>query len=287
MSRARIAPSGKVVLITGAGQGIGAAVARRLVGQGAAVALVDVNADALESTASALASERVLTVQADVRQLDSMVAAVRKVNERFGPIDIVVANAGITPPPATLRTVDPDDFGRVIDVNLLGVFNTARACVEDVIATRGHIQVIGSCAAFAPGMGGSAYMISKAGVEQLGRALDIELSAHQASAGISYFGIVETSLARATLDDDELGKEIGAQLPWPLNRRISADDAAEVIVDAVVTRRARTIAPRSWNLYAALRGVINPVLDNRLHKDRKVRDIILRLEGRAREKVES
>lgn len=288
MSRQPIALSGKVALITGAGQGIGASVGRLLLDRGASVVLVDVNAQALESVAAELASDRVLTVEADVRELDSMMAAVRRAGDRFGQVNIAVANAGVTPPPATLRTVEPGAFERVIDINLMGVFNTARACIEDVIATRGHIQVVGSCAAFAPGMGGSAYMISKSGVEQLGRALDIELCAHHASAGIAYFGIVETALTRNTLDDDELGREIGAQLPWPLNRRITADDAAAAIVDAITGRRARVIAPRQWTVYSALRGLINPLLDARLEKDRRVRDIVLRLEERARsEKVVS
>ena len=272
---------GKVALITGAAQGIGFETARLFAERGAAVVLVDLDAARLDKAVSGLGDVRALAVEADVRALSSMEEAVGKAVGEFGRLDYVVANAGITPPPATLRTVDPEAFGRVIDVNLLGAFNTVRAGIEAVIAARGHIQVIGSCAAFAPGMGGSAYMISKAGVEQLGRALRIELAAHDASAGVAYFGIVETALTRATLDDDELGREIGAELPWPLNRRITAEQAAGAIVGAGANRRARVIAPRQWTAYSVLRGLINPVLDLKLERDKGIRDLIVRLEERS------
>ncbi|MFW0797274.1 short-chain dehydrogenase/reductase [Gordonia sp. CPCC 205515] len=281
-SGARASFDDKVALITGAAQGIGLETARLLAARGARVVLADVAADRLAAIAREFPTDRWLTVEADVRVLDSMESAVRAILDRFGRLDVVVANAGVTPPPATLRTVAPEAFERVVDINLLGVFNTVRAGIEPVIAAGGHIEVVGSCAAFAPGMGGAAYMISKAGVEQLGRALRIELAAHGASAGIAYFGIVETALTRATLDDDELGREIGSELPWPLSRRITAQDAAAVIVDAVAGRRARVIAPRQWTVYAALRGLINPLLDLRLERDKGIRDLIRRLEERQR-----
>ncbi|OBC12833.1 short-chain dehydrogenase [Gordonia sp. 852002-50816_SCH5313054-c] len=277
MSRTDI--RGSVVLVTGAAQGIGLRTARLLVDSGAHVVLTDVDAAALESASADFADDAILTVEADVRELDSMAAAVDKAIGRFGHLDHVVANAGITPPTATLRGVDPVAFDRVIDVNLRGVFNTVRACMEPVIAARGHMQLVASCAAFAPGMGGSAYMITKSGVEQLGRALRIELSAYGASAGIAYFGIVETDMTRATLDDDPIGREIGGQLPWPLNRRITADDAARVLLDAIASRRGQVIAPRQWWVYSALRGLINPLLDEKLTRDASIHRIVSHLDG--------
>ncbi|OBA42181.1 MULTISPECIES: short-chain dehydrogenase/reductase [unclassified Gordonia (in: high G+C Gram-positive bacteria)] len=269
---------GAVVLVTGAAQGIGLRTAHRLVDSGAHVVLTDVDATALESASADFAGDAALAVEADVRELDSMARAVDKALGRFGRLDHVVANAGITPPTATLRGVDPAAFDRVVDVNLRGVFNTVRACMEPVIAAQGHMQLVASCAAFAPGMGGSAYMITKSGVEQLGRALRIELSAYGASAGIAYFGIVETDMTRATLDDDPIGKEIGGQLPWPLNRRITADDAAGVLVDAIRSRRGQVVAPRQWSVYSALRGLINPLLDEKLTRDASIHRIVRHLD---------
>lgn len=273
---------GSVALITGAAQGIGLATARRLVERGGRVVLTDVNPTLLAAAAETIGNRNVVAVTADVRDLGALRAAVEEGIDRFGKLDIAVANAGVTPLPATLRDVEPDAFERVLDINLLGAFNTVKASIEPIIASHGHIQLIASCAAFAPGMGGSAYMISKSAVEQLGRALRIELAPHDASAGLAYFGIVETQMTRATLDDDPLGQEIGAQLPWPLNKRITGDHAAEVIVSAVAHRRARAIAPKQWTAYSLLRGLINPALDAQLVRSSAIHDIIRKLEDRSR-----
>lgn len=268
---------GAVVLITGAAQGIGLDTAMRFVAAGSKVTFVDVDGDRLDRAVSSL-GDNAIGVVADVRDADALRAATERTLEVFGRIDVVVANAGVTPPTATLRTVDPDDFRRVIDINLIGALNTVRATVEPIIACGGHIQLIGSCAAFAPGMGGAAYMVSKAGVEQLARALRIELAPHRVSVGISYFGIVETALTRATLDDDAVGRRIGQLLPWPLSRRVDADYAASTIVDAVRNRTATRIVPRTWVPYSWFRGIINTVLDRMLVGDPQVAGIIRALE---------
>jgi len=265
---------GAVALVTGGGRGIGLATAQRLLARGARVGLLDVDTAALDAAADEAAARwgagRVLPVGCDVRDGDGIRAAV----------DAVVANAGVTPPPATLRVLDPAVMSRVIEINLLGVWHTVRAGLEQVIANRGHIAVTASCAAFTPGMGGSPYMISKAGVEQLGRALRIELAMHGATAGLVSFGIVETAMARATLDDDDLGRQVGELLRWPLNRRIGVGRAAEVICDSIERRQARRVEPRSWLPYAVLRGAVNPLLDDWLAGDRRVQALLRRVEQR-------
>lgn len=86
-------------------------------------------------------------------------------------------------------------------------------------------------------------------------------------------------MTRATLDDDPIGREIGGQLPWPLNRRITADDAARVLVDAIASRRGQVIAPRQWSVYSALRGLINPLLDEKLTRDASIHRIVRHLDG--------
>ena len=250
MSRAPLNLVGAVVVITGGAQGIGLETARRFAGAGANVVLIDVDGRQLDDAVESIGSRCAMGMVADVRDPEALAAAVRQASTAFGRVDVIVANAGITPPTATLRNIELDTFQRVLDVNLVGALNTVRAGVDDVIASGGHIQLIGSCAAFSPGMGGAAYMISKAGVEQLGRALRIELAAHGVSVGVSYFGIVETALARATLDDDPLGQRIGGMLPWPLNRRISAATAAASIVAAVRGRQATSVVPRTWLPYS-------------------------------------
>src|ERR1700761_8236059 len=117
----------QVVFITGGGQGIGAEVARRLHAKGAKLVLTDLDEAALaERSAELGGDEHVLTVVADVRDLAAMQGAAKAAVEKFGGIDVVVANAGIGSYGSVLQ-VDPEAFRRVIDVNLVGVFYTVRA----------------------------------------------------------------------------------------------------------------------------------------------------------------
>lgn len=271
---AHIDLAGKVALVTGGARGIGAATAAALMSAGVRVAVVD--RDFPTGTTS---SDRALLLTGDVTDPDAMADCVAATVTAFGRLDIVIANAGITPPPATIRTIDRGVFDSVMAVNFGGVLNIVRAAADEIVASGGHILLVSSCAAFTPGMGGSAYMVSKAAVEQLGRALRIELAAVGASAGLAYFGVVDTDLARHTLDDDPMGQRIGGFLPWPLNRRLPSQRAAELLVRAVRTRRARTIAPSSWQPYFWLRGILNPILERRLTRDRAIAQIIRDLES--------
>ncbi|OZC74893.1 short-chain dehydrogenase [Rhodococcus sp. 06-418-5] len=268
-----IEPAGKVALVTGGARGIGAATVERLRAAGASVAVVD-----RDFPADPTGTERTLLLVGDVTDPAAMADCVAATIDRFGRLDIVIANAGITPPPATIRSIDRAVFDSVMAVNFGGVLNIVRAAADEIVASGGHILLVSSCAAFTPGMGGSAYMVSKAAVEQLGRALRIELAAVGASAGLAYFGVVDTDLARHTLDDDPIGRRIGGFLPWPLSRRLPSQRAAELLVHAVQTRRARLIAPAVWTPYFWFRGMLNPILERRLVRDRPVAQIIRDLE---------
>jgi NADP-dependent 3-hydroxy acid dehydrogenase YdfG len=148
--------SGKVVFITGGAAGVGAEVARRLHGRGAKLVLTDVDEDALAKQATALGADRVLTVGADVRDLVAMQAAAAAAVQRFGDIDVVVANAGIASYGSVLQ-VDPEAFKRVLDINVLGVFHTVRATLPSVIERRGYVLVVSSLAAYAASPGLAAY----------------------------------------------------------------------------------------------------------------------------------
>ncbi|WP_084759718.1 short-chain dehydrogenase/reductase [Nocardia mangyaensis] len=269
----------KVVLVTGAGQGIGRELVALLHRRGAIVIVVDVDAESARRTAADLWT-RAHAFGADVADRARMAEVVDEVVRRFGRLDVVVANAGVTPVPSTVRTMDPADFDRVLSINLTGVFNTVRPALDHVVAARGHVVVVSSCAAFAPGMGGSPYMVSKAAVEQFGRALRVELAAVGASAGVAYFGIVETAMTHDMLDADDLGRELDGLLPWPLSVRITAEQAARTIADGIARRAPRTIAPSGWQPYALLRGAINVVLDRRLAADETVHRLVHAIEQR-------
>ncbi|MBF6520278.1 SDR family NAD(P)-dependent oxidoreductase [Nocardia farcinica] len=275
----RFVIDGRVALVTGAAHGIGLAVARRLHARGASVALVDVDTDEVRA-AAAQVGDHTLAVTADVRDRPALREAVAQTVDRFGRLDIVVANAGVSPTPGTLRVMDDAEFDRVLGVNLTGVYNTVRAGLDQIVANRGHVVVVSSAAAFAPGAGGAPYMISKAGVEQLGRALRVELAPHGASAQVAYFGLVKTAMFHAVLEADELGRQMDGMLPWPLNRRIEPDEAARSLVDGIATRAATSIAPAGWRQYSHLRGLVNPVIDRRLRGDGHLHQLIRTLERR-------
>ena len=139
--------NGKVALITGGANGVGAEVARRLHDKGARVVLTDLDEVLLKEVATRLGEDRVLAAVADVRDLSAMQNAVDKGIERFGGIDIVVANAGIGTYGSVLQ-VDPEAFRTLIDVNVVGVFHTVRATLPSVIDRQGYVLIVSSGAAY-------------------------------------------------------------------------------------------------------------------------------------------
>ena len=152
---------GRTVLITGAARGLGAETARRLAARGANVALVGLEPDELARVAAQCGSNAAW-FECDVTDTDALDRTVASVVERFGGIDAVMANAGIAPM-GMVRSTDPIAFERTIEINLLGVWRTVRACLPHVIERQGYVLVIASMAAalHAPGM--AAYAASKAG----------------------------------------------------------------------------------------------------------------------------
>jgi NAD(P)-dependent dehydrogenase (short-subunit alcohol dehydrogenase family) len=210
--------SGKVALVTGAAQGIGLAIVQRLVSGGASVALVDVNADALDDALSRLGGEGAnitalvadLTDEAQARTVPDRAAA------RFGGVDILVNNAGV-------RTVSAlvdhpiDDWRRALEVNLTAPFVLTQAVVPHLIA-RGGIGKIINITSVASTLGFKnrvAYNVSKAGLTMLTKSIALELGAQGIRCNAVAPGIIET----------------------PLNRDYFADpDLTSVIVDATPTR---------------------------------------------------
>lgn len=289
--RRRFALADKVAVVTGAAQGIGLELTRGLRARGARVVMVDRDEDVLARAFAELGGGTVDTglsiACADVTDASAMAEVAAGAIEDFGQIDLVIANAGVTPPPATIASGDPAEFARVLDINVTGVVNTVRPALAEIVRTSGHVVIVASSAAFCPGLGGSAYMASKAAAEQFGRALRLELAPHGASASVAYFGLVDTELARNTLDRDPLGARVGGLLPWPLSQRVTARRAADVVVRGIERRAPYTHVPRIWSVYSLLRGLINPVIDRMLIRDAEVATLVHDLDadwtpGRAR-----
>src|SRR5919201_3432922 len=139
--------SGRSALVTGAARGIGFETARLLHERGASVTLVDLDREATERAAAQI-GERTMALEADATDPDALEAAVAATVERFGGLDVAVANAGVAPPVATVRVIDPDVFERVMEIDLLGVWRTVRACLPEITARRGHVVVLTSVSAF-------------------------------------------------------------------------------------------------------------------------------------------
>jgi NAD(P)-dependent dehydrogenase (short-subunit alcohol dehydrogenase family) len=261
---------GKVALVTGAAKGIGYETARILHARGASVAIVDLDSEELDAAAEAI-GERTLAIVADVTDAGAMADAVAQTAERFGGVDVVVANAGIAPPPVPRSVVDGEAFERVIEVDLLGVWRTVHPALDQVIARRGHVVVVASVYAFINGVMATPYAMSKAGVEQLGRALRAELSAHGAGASVAYFGFIDTKMVRDAFADPRSG-DVEEMFPKFVSRRLHPSVAGEAIVDGIERRAPRIIRPKWWRVLSVLRGIVNPLLDTRVERDDRFQD---------------
>lgn len=270
--------AGKVVLITGGTGGIGSATARELLSRGARVAVVDLD-PATPDIASKMSPTAAIGVVADVTDRDALDRAVASVVERFGRLDVVIANAGILSPGSTLRTMPLSQVDALLAVNINGVVNTVTASMDQVIAHRGQIVLISSVFAFLNGMGAIPYAMSKAAVEQLGRGLRVELAAHGVSTTTAYFSLIETAMVKRGVDDDPSVVQLMATLPRPLLKRLPPEAAARAITDGLTRRSPRVVAPARWKPLSALRGVIGPALDTRLTTERRTQAALANLDA--------
>ena len=260
--------NGKVALVTGGARGIGYETALQLHQRGASVAVLDLDAGQARESAERI-GERTLGIGADVTDSGAMMAAVAETVERFGGLDIAVANAGIAPEGATARTMPPEEWERVVEVDLMGVWRTVRAALPQISERNGQLVLVASLAAFVNGTMLSPYATAKAGVEALGRSLRTELAPFGASATVAYFGWIDTEMVREGLDRQPGGKRFQEALPKWFFRRLTPDVAGAAIVRGIEERAPRVFAPRWWRYVSAFRGLVNPLLDRRTERDAK------------------
>lgn len=164
--------TGKLVAITGAARGIGAAAARAYAAKGARLALISRDAAALDALAAETGG---MALPCDVSDAGALKAGLAEAEAAFGPLEVLVNNAGMIEPISRITETAPEDFARAVAVNLNGVFNGMHAALPGMIARgRGTILTVGSGAAHNPLEGWSAYCSSKAGAWMLTRAAHLE-----------------------------------------------------------------------------------------------------------------
>jgi NAD(P)-dependent dehydrogenase (short-subunit alcohol dehydrogenase family) len=258
---------GQVVLITGGARGVGAETARRLVGRGAKVVLVDLDAEPLRALEAELGPERATAVLGDVRSLEEMEAAVAHGIERFGRLDVVMANAGIGSYGSLLGT-DPEAFRRVIDININGVFHTVRAALPHVIERQGYVLIVSSLAAYAAAPGLVAYGASKAGVEQLANALRPEVAYLGVKVGSAHMSWIDTPLVQDAKKDLSAFRMMLDRLPGPLGKTTTVATCAEAFADGIERRATRINVPRWVGAIRWLKPALTtPAVERQAAKD--------------------
>lgn len=189
--------SGKVVVITGAGSGMGRAMVGEFVSRGAHVAVLDINLDRAVETVEKLATpDMACSIQADVSDAESVDRAVKAVIERWQKIDLLCNNAGILDGHAPAHEVSLEEWNKVLAVNLTGPFLMARAVIPHMLSQgKGAIINTSSTSGFSAAGGGSAYTASKHGVIGLTRQLTFEYGARGIRVNAICPGATATPLA--------------------------------------------------------------------------------------------
>ena len=242
------------MLITGAANGIGAEVACQLHEKGARLVLTDVDTEQLAKMSRRLGHSRVLAVVADVRDLSAMRAAVDSGVERFGEIDIVVANAGIATY-GSVRQVDPLAFKTLIDVNITGVFHTIRAALPSIVNSRGYMLIVSSGAAYTTFPGTAPYAASKAAVEHFANTFRLEVAHLGVQVGSAHMSWIDTPLVRESRADLSAIRDQLDSLPFSGTTSVQKCGAA--FVRGIERRKLQINCPRWVGLGRWLRPFLS------------------------------
>ena len=243
----RVTWKGSVCLVTGASAGIGREVARQAAAKGARVGLVARGADDLRAVLGQIGG-RGAVAAADVSRRDEAEAAVGQVAAELGPIDIVVANAGIGLYGPFAET-DPDDFSRLLGVNVLGTMYVIRAALDSMTERRrGHVVIVGSVAGRMGTPFEAVYSASKFAQVGLAEALAVELSAFGIGVSLVNPGPVDTGFFA------HRGHEYARGFP----RKVSAERVAKAVMAAVEGRRFEQLVPRWFRGALVFRHLVPP-----------------------------
>ncbi|MFJ9752646.1 SDR family oxidoreductase [Streptomyces chartreusis] len=247
----------RTVVVTGAARGVGAALAHEIARRGARVAVVGHEKAALEAVAESLPT-RALAIEVDVTDLGALDAAARIVRAELGCPSAVVANAGIAEGGPFLAT-DPAAWRRVIDVNLTGSAQTARAFLPDLFDTAGYFPQIASLASIGAAPLMSSYCASKAGAEAFAHALRAEVAHRGVAVGIAYLNWTDTDMIR---DADQFAvlRQLRTHMPGPARRVHEVQTVAARLVRGLEHRRTAVYAPAWLRLTQPVRAALPPIV---------------------------
>ncbi|MFI8230953.1 SDR family oxidoreductase [Streptomyces sp. NPDC085900] len=231
---------GRVAVVTGAARGIGEALARRLSDAGMLIALLGREEETLCRVAESLPT-RSICVEADVTDQAALDRAAQRVEAGLGPASVVVANAGIAVGGPFNRTA-ADLWNRVIDVNLIGAANTARAFLPQLTQTHGYFLQIASTAAFGSAPMMSAYCASKAGAESFARALRGEVEPDGVGVGIAYLHWTGTDMV-SSIDEHPVLRALRRNQPWFARRVHTPAQVADWLTTGITHRADQVYAP--------------------------------------------
>jgi 3-oxoacyl-[acyl-carrier protein] reductase len=205
------------VLVTGGNRGIGRAIAEAFLANGDRVAV---------TTRSGGAPDGALDVRCDITDQEAVDAAFARIEEEHGPVEVLVANAGITADQLVLRMSD-DDWSSVIDTNLTGSFRLAKRAAKGMLRLRrGRLVFISSVVGLLGSAGQVNYAASKSGLVGLARSLARELGSRSITANVVAPGFIETDMTAVLTDDQKTA--IKTQVP--LGRYGSVDEVAQTVL---------------------------------------------------------
>lgn len=217
---------GKVVMVTGAGSGIGEATARRFASEGAKVVLIGRTKEKLDRVAEGIEGETLVRV-ADVSDGEAMNRLVADVIKQFGQLDVLVNNAGIAPG-GRVHEADIDDWKAVMSINVDGVFYASRAALPELLKTKGAIVNVSSVSGLGGDWSMSLYNASKGAVSNLTRAMALDYGEEGVRVNAVCPSITRSDLTGGITGNDDLMKKFADRMP--LGRAAEADEVGDVIV---------------------------------------------------------
>lgn len=230
--------SGKVFVVSGAGNGIGREVALELVRRGASVAGLDISTEGLKQTASLLgdSAKQFVPFAVDLSKRKDVVALPAKVEKVLGPVDSVINVAGIIQPFVRVNDLDFDAVDRVMAVNFFGPINLIKAFLPGLLTRpSAHITNVSSMGSYAPVPGQTVYGASKAALNLLSEGMRSELKGTSVGVTVVYPGAIGTNIAANS------GISISAPEGQPQMKVVPPADAGKAIVDATEQARKRIV----------------------------------------------